>query len=507
MKHIHVADQHQHADHSLSHLSGPQKPKIAHISDAPPLSSPGSALVSTSKFSWRHLLPVRLAVQTAQKACIKTLARTTTGFIRMTLSNGTTHEFGDKNESTLTSHITVLDDAFWLRVALFAAMGFGEAYMHAQIQCDDLANLLIILTKNRDNYQEMNLLPAGLNAFLNSILHSRIPNTILNAVTNIQAHYDLGNEMFGCFLDPTMMYSCPIWATKNGRKKSPRQTMRGSDTQNGAVEQEEEQEEEEDTLERAQYRKIDAMLDLASIRASDKVLEIGTGWGALAIRAVQRFNCTVTTLTLSTEQKHLAEARIAAAGLSASITVKLLDYRNMDPRRDGIFDRIIAVEMLEAVGPEFLPVFFSKCNELLHPHRGILALQVITMPDARYESYLKKVDFINRYIFPGGHCPSVTALTDAAFAGSKGSLVLDDLANIGPHYAKALRLWRIAFSKNCQRVAKEHDLEDRYDAVFQRKWEFYFAYCEAGFATRTLGNVQVRFSRIANEDLLEGVPL
>ena len=323
--------------------------------------------------------------------------------------------------------------------------------------------------------QEMRLLPAGVNIFLNKILFSKIPNSIMNSLSNIQAHYDLGNDMFASFLDPTMTYSCPIW--KN----------------------------ESDTLEQAQYHKIDAMLDKACLRETDHLLEIGTGWAALAIRAVERFKCKVTTLTLSKEQKELAEKRIARAGLERYITVLLCDYRNMDPAKFQ-FDKIVTVEMLEAVGPEYLPVFFKQCNRLLKP-QGIIVLQVITMPDSRYREYLSKIDFIQKHIFPGGHCPSVTALVQAIFDGAGGELIVDDLDNIGPHYAKALRLWREAFLLNFDEVAEKTGLKHIYDATFKRKWHFYFSYCEAGFATRTLGDIQMRLTKINNKQLLEGIPL
>ncbi|KAJ3012498.1 hypothetical protein HKX48_006255 [Thoreauomyces humboldtii] len=447
---------------------------------------PAKSLQKTSlPYSWRKLAsalsPTRLAIQTAQRACLAILRRTEIGHLTINLQDGTTHRFGDVNaDPSLVGSVTVLKDAFWIRIALFSAMGFGEAFMYGEVDVENLAGFLTVIARNRDRFAEMQLLPVGLNGVLNSLLHSRIPNTIINAVSNIQAHYDLGNEMFASFLDPTMMYSCPIWDTTDP---------------------------ERDTLERAQNRKIDAMLDMASIRRGDRVLEIGTGWGALAIAAVRRFGCKVTTLTLSTEQKVLAEQRIAQAGLASDIDVQLLDYRNLDPRTSGTYDRIIAIEMLEAVGPEFLSVFFQKCDQLLHPTRGIVALQVITMPENRYDQYLKKVDFIQRHIFPGGHCPSLTALVDAAQQGSKGNLVLDGLTNIGPHYAKALRLWRESFEANCDRVAEEHGLTEKYDRVFKRRFSFYFAYCEAGFRTRTLGTCQLKFSRVGNRDLLDGIPM
>ncbi|KAI9103298.1 Mycolic acid cyclopropane synthetase-domain-containing protein [Phlyctochytrium arcticum] len=436
-------------------------------------------LIQSAPAQWARWLtafsPYKFVKSSARSACLSTLSRTKRGFLRITLENGQVHEFGDRHDQDLRATLQVVKDTFWVRLMLFSAMGFGEAYMYGEITATNLATLLKIVALNRDNYAEMQLLPVGLNSVLNSVLNSRIPNTILNAVTNIQAHYDLGNEMFGCFLDPSMMYSCPIW---DG---------------------------EDDTLEAAQYRKIHAMLDMAAIEEGMHVLEVGTGWGALAIEAVRRHGCRVTTLTLSKEQKALAEKRIAEAGLTSAIDVQLLDYRNMNPHKK--FDRIIAIEMLEAVGPEFLPVFFQKCHELLHPANGIVALQVITMPDSRYQNYLKKVDFIQRHIFPGGHCPSMTALVDAVYQGSKGNLILDETRNIGPHYAKALRIWREKFMENCDKIAKEHNLEDKYDEVFKRKWEYYFAYCEAGFATRTLGNVQLRLSRANNNDLLAGIPM
>ncbi|KAJ3101554.1 hypothetical protein HDU97_001303 [Phlyctochytrium planicorne] len=394
-------------------------------------------------------------------------------------------EYGDK-ESKLSTTVTVLKEAFWPRLMIYGALGFGEAYMYGEIEVDHLTDLLLIFIRNRDNFVEMNLLPSGLNKLINTIIHSPIPNTIYNSLNNIQAHYDLGNEMFSCFLDPTMTYSCPIWKTAAGK--------------------EDEDEIGDEKLEDAQMRKIRSILDMAAIREGDHVLEIGTGWGALAIEAVRRHKCKVTTLTLSKEQKALAEARIEAAGLSSHITVLLQDYRTLDPKQHR-FDRIVTVEMLEAVGPEFLPVFFKQADALLDPHRGVLALQVITMPDSRYDAYLRKTDFIQKHIFPGGHCPSMTALVDGIMKGSKGRLVVDHVLNIGPHYAKALRLWRESFSENFDSVAeKTEDMRHVYTQEFKRKWEFYFAYCEAGFASRTLGDVQMRLTRERNLDLLDGIP-
>ncbi|KAJ3116432.1 hypothetical protein HDU96_009689 [Phlyctochytrium bullatum] len=407
------------------------------------------------------------------------------GQVRIVMQgNGSVLDFGDKG-SKLAATVTVVKDTFWPRLAVYGAMGFGEAYMYGEIEIDHLTALLMIFIKNRDHFVEMNLLPSGLNKLINTVIHSPIPNTIYNALNNIQAHYDLGNEMFASFLDPTMTYSCPIWRTVSGK----------------------EDEDDPDTLEDAQIRKIHSILDMAAIREGDHVLEVGTGWGALAIEAVKRHRCRVTTLTLSKEQKALAEDRIAKAGLSDHITVLLQDYRTLDPAVHK-FDRIVTVEMLEAVGPEFLPVFFKQADALLDPHRGVLALQVITMPDSRYDAYLRKTDFIQKHIFPGGHCPSITALTDAIYKGSRGKLIVDHLINIGPHYAKALRIWRENFCANFDKVVAETpERAHIYTAEFRRKWEFYFSYCESGFASRTLGDIQLRLTRERNADLLDGIPV
>jgi cyclopropane-fatty-acyl-phospholipid synthase len=420
---------------------------------------------------------------TARTACFKVLSKLKVGHVKIITASPSNpsvilsvNEFGDV-KSTQKATLTVLKESFWPRLALYSVMGFGEGYMYGEINVDSLAMLLTIFVQNRSHLSDMNVLPAGLNKMINAVVYSHIPNTIYNSLYNIQAHYDLGNDMFASFLDPTMTYSCPIWADEN-----------------------------DDDLEAAQYRKIHALLERACIKKGQHVLEIGTGWGALSIEAVKLYQCKVTTLTLSAEQKALAEQRIAAAGLSESIEVLLCDYRSLDPQKHQ-FDRIVTCEMLEAVGPEFLPVFFKQAHNLLKPN-GVLSLQVITMPDARYENYLTKVDFIQKHIFPGGHCPSVTALTDAIYKGAQGKLIVDELVNIGPHYAKALRVWREKFIENFDDVAKKAsgDMQKVYTEEFKRKWEFYFAYCEVGFASRTLGDIQMRLTREGNAELLDGIP-
>ncbi|KAJ2717621.1 hypothetical protein GGI07_005955, partial [Coemansia sp. Benny D115] len=359
---------------------------------------------------------------------------------------------------------------------------------------------------------------------------TRFGNSVLNTASNISAHYDLGNEMFEMFLDSTMTYSCAIWDGPG------------------------------DTLEAAQLRKLDMLIDKAHVRATDYVLDLGCGWGSLSMRLVERTGCRVLGITLSAEQKAIAERRIAQAGMADRISVVLVDYRNLDPA-EHCFDRIISLEMVEHVGFEYLPVYFAQCHRLLHPQHGVMVLQASTMNEERYAEYRHSVDFINKHIFPGGHCPSVLALVDAAVKGSGGTLMLESAANFPDHYARTLRVWRERFlggydkvvrtavPKNAQLILQERELalagaqtekhsrEDKhgydssaacassassvtefdddgtdantgagsldkhsqqqdcgvagYNDVFRRKWEYYFAYCEGAFATRTLGCSQL----------------
>jgi cyclopropane-fatty-acyl-phospholipid synthase len=304
------------------------------------------------------------------------------------------------------------------------------------------------------------------------------------------AHYDISNDMFAAFMSPDMTYSCPIWLPKSDEQSTT------------------------ESLEEAQMRKLDRFIDNTHVKATDHVLEIGTGWGSLAMRAVQRTGCRVTSVTLSIEQKDLAEQRIRDAGLSDRISVLLCDYRDLKIPAEGPYDKIISIEMLEAVGKEYLEEYF-RCIHKLLKEDGIACFQCITMPEARYEAYAKSDDFIRRYIFPGGHLPTVTQLVNSITNGSAGALVVDVVENIGPHYAKALRLWREAFLDNWDATIKpqllkdqkSQDLDNESAEVFKRKWEYYFRYSEAGFATKTLGDVIITVGREGATQMMEDVPL
>ena len=336
----------------------------------------------------------------------------------------------------------------------------------------------------------------------------RQTNTMSNALLNISAHYDISNEMFAAFLSDDMTYSCPIWApVKNSKGK-------------------------EETLEQAQFRKLDRFIDNAKIKRADHVLEIGTGWGSFAIRAVERTGCRVTSLTLSREQKELAERRIAAAGFTDNIEILLCDYRALPMPKDGPYDKIVSIEMLEAVGREYLATYFECVDKLLKPEGGIAVFQCITMPETRYEEYSKGEDFIRKYIFPGGHLPTVTQLVDSIAKGGRNKLIIEGIENIGGHYARTLRIWKEKFMSNFDDkirpalLAEHRGMTQRDAELFRRKWEvsglptipsakcfqadiiqYYFTYCEAGFNTKVLGDVITTIGREGAMELLEDIPL
>ncbi|KAH7130390.1 Mycolic acid cyclopropane synthetase-domain-containing protein [Dendryphion nanum] len=397
--------------------------------------------------------------------------------------------FGTGQDGAPLAILHVHDEKFWVRLALFADMGFAESYMLGEVSTPDLTKFFEVFILNREFLSNGSSFTAAISTGLAAFL--RGSNNLKNARLNISAHYDISNEMFAAFLSPDMTYSCPIWLPKSHPQS--------------AIE----------SLEDAQMRKLQRFIDNTHIKSTDHVLEIGTGWGSFAIRAAQQTGCRVTSVTLSIEQKELAEKRIQAAGLSEKITVLLCDYRSLETTAPGPYDKIVSIEMLEAVGKEYLETYFRCVDTLLKKEGGIACFQCITMPEARYDAYAKSDDFIRRYIFPGGHLPTVTQLVTSITKGSQGSLVVDGVENIGPHYAKALRLWREEFlGKWDSRIKpqllleKEGEGMDAEDAeVFKRKWDYYFRYSEAGFSTKTLGDVIVTVGREGAVLLMEDVPL
>jgi cyclopropane-fatty-acyl-phospholipid synthase len=366
--------------------------------------------------------------------------------LRVVLPDGTITGRGDPDGPVMT----ISRDAFFHRLAAAGKIGFGEAYMAGDWAADDLAEALAAFAARVDR-----LLPRPLQR-LRGLYEPRIPteqrNTPTGAARNISRHYDLSNDLFATFLDPTMTYSAAVF-------------------------------EPGDTLEAAQVRKYETLCRMVDLRPADHLLEIGTGWGGFAMHAASTRGCRVTTATISAEQAALARRRIAAAGLADRVEVILRDYRAIE----GAYSKIVSIEMLEAVGEEYWPVFFATCDRLLEPG-GAMGLQTITMPHGRYLASRHAYSWIHKYIFPGGLIPSREAIDRSLRDAS--TLGVTHAAEIGHHYATTLRHWRTRFIEQRERV---HALG--FDHTFVRMWEFYLAYCEAGFATGAIGDAQLRLAR------------
>ncbi|EGI77612.1 SAM-dependent methyltransferase [Hylemonella gracilis] len=353
----------------------------------------------------------------------------------------------------LSVQLEVLDPRFWGELAFGGSIGAGEAYMAGYWRCDDLTGLVRILLQNRDVLDGMEGGLARLTAPLQKALHWANRNTRSGSRRNIAAHYDLGNDFFALFLDPTMMYSCAYYETP------------------------------QTTLEEAQQARLHRVCQHLKLGPDDHLLEIGTGWGGMAIHAAQHYGCRVTTTTISRQQYELAQERVAAAGLQDRITLLLEDYRDLT----GQYDKLVSLEMIEAVGHQFYGDYFAQCARLLKDD-GLMLLQAITIADQRYEAARKSVDFIQRHIFPGSTIPSITAMLNAITAETDMKLVrLDD---IGPHYATTLRHWRERFMARLDEVRLLG-----YPDTFIRMWDFYLCYCEGGFEERALGDVHMLLAK------------
>ncbi len=344
--------------------------------------------------------------------------------------------------------LRIVRPAFFHRLGAHGNIGFGEAYMAGDWESPDLAAALTPFAA-----RVATLIPPPLQA-LRRLVDARRPsverNTPDGARSNIQRHYDLSNDLFEVFLDESMTYSS-AWFGPN------------------------------DDLHAAQLRKIDGILDYAGVTAGSRVLEIGTGWGALAIRAAQR-GATVTSLTISVEQRQLAQARVAAAGVADRVAVELKDYR----AATGTYDAVVSVEMIEAVGEEFWPAYFATLARVLAPG-GRIGLQAITMPHDRLLATRHANNWIQKYIFPGGILLSVPVIEEQA---GRAGLTVSSRRSLGPHYARTLSLWRSRFLSSWDRVAALG-----FDPVFERMWEFYLAYSEAGFRSRYLDVWQFSLTR------------
>jgi cyclopropane-fatty-acyl-phospholipid synthase len=360
------------------------------------------------------------------------------------------HRFGRDEDPAVT--VRLHDDSFFSALAFGGHVGAAEAYVDGSWSTDDLTGLIQLFVKNRDVLERLETGFARFVQPLRALLHALRRNTRKGSRSNIAAHYDLSNDFFKLFLDETMTYSCGIF------------------------------ERPDSSLEDASIAKYDRLFQKLELQPQDHLLEIGTGWGGCAIRAAREYGCRVTTCTISAEQHKLATERVAAAGLSDRISVILSDYRDLD----GSYDKLISIEMIEAVGHHYFKTFFETCARLLKPH-GRAAIQAITIQDRFYEQARREVDFIKRYIFPGSCMTAVSVLAEAA---RDTDLRLVHLEDITPHYAETLRHWRKNFLANWDRIR-----ELGFSAQFRRLWELYFCYCEGGFREAVIGDVQMLFAK------------
>jgi cyclopropane-fatty-acyl-phospholipid synthase len=364
-------------------------------------------------------------------------------------------EFGDAS-ADLQIHMEILDPAFYRAVATNGSVGAGEAYMDGLWRCDNLVGLVQLLVRNRDMLDGMESGLARLGGMAMRGWHALRRNTRDGSRRNIAAHYDLGNDFFNLFLSPDLMYSSAIWTDPS------------------------------DTLEIASTRKLERICRKLDLKPTDRVVEIGTGWGGFALYAARHYGCHVTTTTISREQHALASERITAAGLSDRVSLLLKDYRDLE----GQYDKLVSIEMVEAIGAPYLDVYFEKLGSLLKPD-GLALLQAITIEDHRYAQALSSVDFIKRHVFPGSFIPSINALLAAKTRSS--DLALTQLEDFGHSYALTLKAWRERFMVHLPQVRAQG-----FDERFIRMWEFYLAYCEGGFRERSIGVAHLLLAKPGN---------
>jgi len=394
-----------------------------------------------------------------QKVILGLLSKMPLGKAVISLPDGSDITIG--NGEGTSCNIRIQNPAFFKRCVLYGDIGFGEAYVDGDWDTDNITNVIKWFLLNVDHAPTvsgssaktgfLNILKA-----INKLYHLKRGNSLSGSRRNISEHYDLNNDFFALFLDPTMTYSSAYYTR------------------------------EDMTLEEAQLEKYDRLCRQLHLKPGDHVLEIGSGWGGNAIYMAKTYGCKVTTLTISEEQYKLAKERIAKEKLEDKITILVKDYRLME----GSFDKIVSIEMLEAVGADYYNEYFKKCSDLLKKD-GIFAIQVITCPDSRFESLKNGVDWIQKHIFPGSLLPSVGAINQAV--NSTSNLTLVDLKDIGLHYAHTLHVWHKAFNEKLDEAKKLG-----FDNYFIRKWNYYLCYCEAAFTMRNINVMQLVYTRPNN---------
>jgi cyclopropane-fatty-acyl-phospholipid synthase len=366
--------------------------------------------------------------------------------------------FGTRASSDIRATIEVLDEQFWPNLMLQGSVGAAESYTFGHWKADNLTALVRLMILNRSS---LNALEGGLAIFselFRQWFHRRNRNVREGAAENIKAHYDLGNDFFSLMLDSTMAYSSAVFPTPSA------------------------------DLEAAQLHKFKLIADQLALRPDLKVAEIGSGWGGLAIYIAQQYGCHVTSITLSPSQLKYAKAKAQQLGVGDKVNFQLCDYRDLQ----GTFDRVVSIEMIEAVGAEFLGTYVERLSNLLNPH-GRAVIQMIAIQDQFYEQALRSVDFIQKYIFPGSFIPSLTAFQNALTHYTDCRII--GIRDIGLDYAKTLKVWRENVFAQREKL---HTLG--YDDRFLRLWEYYLCYCEGGFLERQLGDLQITFIKPHHRD-------
>jgi len=396
---------------------------------------------------------IRLRDRLAVRLVVRWLRSWRAGLVALTLPDGQEAVFGDATAAAPV-RVRVHDWRFFWRLLSAADIGVGESYTAGEWDCDDLTEICRLSLRNQATVKG-----GWLWSLPGRLRHRRQRKAERNSLTgsrrNIHAHYDLSNDLYRLFLDRSMMYSCALFDDAGA------------------------------SLEEAQAHKMDEICRRLDLAAGMDVLEIGCGWGAFALHAARHYGCRVTGLTLSEQQLALARERVGAAGLEGSIDLRLCDYRKID----GRFDRIVSIEMFEAVGYEYYNAFFAACARLLKPG-GRMFLQTIAIPDQRFDAYRRDFDWIKKYIFPGGLLASLHAITETL--KRKTDLRIDWMQDIGLHYARTLHDWRLRFMSHVPEV-RRLGFDDR----FIRMWEFYLASCEAAFSIRHIGDLQMILAKPA----------
>lgn len=400
--------------------------------------------------------PLSFLDQATRELFLRRLQSLRGGWLRVRDPLGESH-LGEKRcgeaDAPLQARVEIRDPRFYRRVLLGGSLGAAESLIDGDWHCDDLTSLVRLFIRNLDLTDHWDAGLGAIRALAARIGHAFRRNTRRGSLRNIRAHYDLGNDFYQLMLDETLSYSCGFF------------------------------ERPETNLHEASLAKLRLVCDKLNLQPSDHLLEIGGGWGGLAIFAAENYGCRVTTTTISQQQFDLATERVGERGLSDRVTILQQDYRDLR----GSFDKLVSIEMIEAVGHEYFGTFFRQCANLLRPG-GQMLMQAITIKEQRYREHLRRVDFIRKYIFPGGCLPSVLALGQAA--ASSSDLQFHHLEDITAHYVRTLQHWRQRFDANLDEVRTLG-----YSEPFIRMWNYYLCYCEAAFAERQIQTVQLMFAK------------